>query len=110
MKIVSWPCLSLSQLLEVPSMPRVWALPLQKTLWACSLSLGRGQRFPGLPAVLQVSDGERSRCPELLPPFLVFVIPVPVSGFLQADAPSCGLGLSDPSDLHNRLFNTFLAI
>ncbi|RMC01456.1 hypothetical protein DUI87_21895 [Hirundo rustica rustica] len=42
-------------------------------------SKGEGQRFPGIPVVLRVSDGEQSHCPELLPPFLVFVIPVPVS-------------------------------
>lgn len=82
MKIVSRLCLSLSQLLEVPSMPGLGPSTAENPL---DVSQGRGQRFAGLPAVLRVSDGEQSRCPGLLPPFLVFVIPVPVSGSLQAD-------------------------
>lgn len=79
-KILSWLCLSLSQ--RCSSL--IWALPLQRTLWTCCLSHGastfRGsQRFWGCLT-------EQSHCPELLPPFLVFMIPVPVSGLLQADA------------------------
>lgn len=80
MKILPWLCLSLSQLLKTDLGLSTAENPLDL------LPVTRqGPALP-LPAVLRLSDGEQSHCPELLSPFLVFVIPVPVSGLFQADA------------------------
>lgn len=58
-----------------------------------------------------MSDGEQSHCPELLPPFLVFLIPVPISGLLQADAKASAesWGFQTPVTLKGGCsFDTFL--
>lgn len=80
MKILSWLCLSLSQLLKLPSMPGLGPATAENPLDLLPVTW-QGQVFPS-----GSEDGEQSHCPELLPPFLLFGIPVPVSGLLRAGA------------------------